>query len=370
MAAEYVPKPRRQGDGSLYRTKDGIWVGAVTRTAMTGEKIRRTVKSRDPKVAERKLDAVVRQLAERGHTFGETTTVRQWLQVWTDEVLPGTVTPKTLSAYTRACAASIVPYIGDVRLARLGPEHIQRLIRAHEARGLQPRSIRYIRAILRRALAHAVLWRKVDRNVAALVASPKVTARIRDDLNAEQAEAVLAVAGGTRWEAFFHVLLMLGLRPGEALALRWDDVDLDNGTLHVVRSKTPSGVRALPLPHPVVAVLRAHKARQAADQLAARYWHDPGLVFADEIGDTVDRRVAGGVWHTLCEQAGVPRRRMYCTRHTAATLMVNAGVPLEVVTAILGHSSIRVTMDFYARVDAERLRAAADAMDRIFARPG
>jgi integrase len=129
-------------------------------------------------------------------------------------------------------------------------------------------------------------------------------------------------------------------------------------------------VRHLALPKSAAAALRAHRAAQAAEQLAAVVWVDPGLVFTDDLGrpllDKSARRRMLDWWHRLCRQAKIPGRRMYASRHTAATLMLNDGVPLELVSATLGHASLAITMDTYATVGPVLQRKAADAMDRRF----
>ena len=161
------------------------------------------------------------------------------------------------------------------------------------------------------------------------------------------------------------VVLNLGLRQSEALDLRWDDVDLKAAELTVRGTKTEASRRVVPMPASVVEALRRHRAGLLAERVASRYWHDAELVFPTSVGTRYDKRGITRWWHGLTERAGVGRRRFHASRHTAATLMLNAGVPLETVSKVLGHSSYAITADVYAKPGAAMLRGAADAMERV-----
>ena len=221
-------------------------------------------------------------------------------------------------------------------------------------------------SILPMALADAERWGNVQRNAAALVPSPRRKAtRLDDALDIEEAAMVIEAARGDRLEALAVLVLSTGLRQGEALRLRWGDIDLTHATLMVTRSKTPSGVRTIALPGFVVSALRAHRARQREERMAAVLWADPSLAFTTLLGEPIPRRNALRWWHGLCERARVRRRRFHASRPTAATLMLNNGVPLEVVSKTLGHAGLAITADVYAKVRPELQRTAADAMERV-----
>ena len=260
------------------------------------------------------------------------------------------------------------PYVGKVPLAKLGPEHVQAMMRALERKGLSPRTVSLARTVLRRSLGDAVRWDKVSRNAAALVRAPrKAESKIDDALDAGEAAQVLAAAAGHRLEALAVLVLAVGLRQGEALSLRWDDLDLDadGGTVTITESKTDAGRRTVALPPFVVLALRAHRARQLKERLAATYWDDPELVFATMAGTKLNRSNVLHWWLALTVSAGVGRRRFHASRHTAATLMLNNGVPLEVVSATLGHAGYAITADVYAKVRPKLQRQAADVMEGL-----
>ncbi|MGH2601168.1 MAG: site-specific integrase [Dehalococcoidia bacterium] len=274
----------------------------------------------------------------------------------------------------------VIPYLGTVLLARLGPDHVHRMLRSLERDRKSARSRQYARVILRRALNHAERWELTTRNAARLVEGPR-TSRVRldDILTAKQANAVLAAAGGDRLEALAVIVLRLGLRKGGALALRWSDIDLDAGELRVSGTlkrrrngaglnfdtpKTKSAARTLPLIGGVATALRAHGARQAQERLAVGpSWGDADLVFTTPLGTPIDPRNINRWWDRLCRQAGVGHRRFRASRHTAVILLLDAGVPLEVVSAILGHASLAVTADIYAKVTQDAKRRALRAVE-------
>ena len=130
-------------------------------------------------------------------------------------------------------------------------------------------------------------------------------------------------------------------------------------------AKTHSGIRTIALPPFVVTALRAHRKRQRSEQIAAQVWDDTGLVFTNGTGAALSPRDALGWWHALTIRAGVGRRRFHASRHSAATIMLNNGVPLEIVSATLGHAGLAITSDIYARVRPELQKRAADTMERV-----
>jgi integrase len=271
--------------------------------------------------------------------------------------------------------AYVLPALGKVPLLQLEPKDVLRMMNNMEARGLSRRTQALARTVLRRCLRDAERFGKVHRNVAALTDAPKRAAvKIDDALDAAQVAKVLATARKVdadtgepdRLAALAVVVLTVGLRQGEARGLRWSNVDLNHGRLTVTRetTKNDGGVRTIALPAFVVAALKAHKAQQHRERMAATVWADPDLVFASRVGTKLDSRNVLRWWHALTERAGVGRRRFHAARHTAATLMLNNGVMLEVVSATIG-DTWAVTADVYAKVLPKMQQQAADAMQQL-----
>jgi integrase len=331
-----------------------------------GRRRRQTVRARTKDEVQVKLRQAQSRRDEGLPAIDATTSTADWLNWWVDNVVSGSVSPRTETEYRGAIRNWVIPHVGRVSLAKLGPEHVVRMMRALEAQGLAPRTRIFARAVLRRGLRQAEQWGKVQRNAAALVDAPaKGATHLDDALDVTEAAAVLQTASGDRLEAMAVLVLATGLRKGEALRLRWEDVDLDAATLTVVESKTDAGERTIGIPPFVVAALRSHRARQAAERLAARWWADKRLVFTTPFGTAIHPTSALRWWHNLTIAAGVGRRRFHASRHTAATLMLNNGVPLEVVSATLGHAGLAITADVYAKVRPELQRTAADTMERV-----
>lgn len=231
--------------------------------------------------------------------------------------------------------------------------------------GLSPRTVRQAHAVLHSALDQALKWGMVLRNVTELVELPRQTKREMHCLSPEEARRFLEAAKGTRWEALFSLMLTTGLRPGEALGLRWTDVDLDNSRLHVQRTlvrvpgqrgwrleepKTNRSRRVVPLPKNVVQDLKAHRKRQLEEKLRATDYIDHGFVFAASNGEPLSERNLVRSFKPLLNKAGLPDIRLYDLRHTCATLLLSAGENPKIVSERLGHASVTLTLDTYSHV--------------------
>jgi integrase len=225
---------------------------------------------------------------------------------------------------------------------------------------------------------------KIARNVCSLVDAPSLR---RDEVvpfSTEEARALLAAARGLRNEARWSVALALGLRQGEALALRWEDIDLDTGTLTVKRSmqclvgkglvfdepKSLAGRRAIMLLNGLRDALRANRAAQLEERLAAgSEWQEHGLLFAQVNGRPIDPGSDWKSWKALLASAGVRDARLHDARHTAATLLLQQGVPARVAMQILGRSQISLTLGTYSHVLPELAQEAAERIDRLLWAP-
>ena len=253
---------------------------------------------------------------------------------------------------------------------------------AHKTREgrLAPRTIQYMHSVLRAALNQAVRWRMVHFNAAAMVSAPR-GARIEPKvLTPKEARQLLDAARGDRLEALYSVALALGLRQGEALGLKWSDVDLDAGTLRVrraaqriphqgtqlVETKTVRSRRTLVMPPVVISALRSHRARQNLERLAAgERWIDNDLVFASMTGTLSDGPNVTHRFRRLLNKAGLPPMRFHDLRHACASLLLVQGVHPRVVMETLGHSQISLTMNTYSHVLPALQTEAAEKMEAL-----
>jgi len=303
--------------------------------------------------------------------------VSEWLTTWLETIARRKVRPSTLRRYRSLVDTHMIPRFGRVRLDRLTPERIEAAWVDMETNGSAPATVLQAHRVLSRSLHVAEQRGHIGANPARLVDAPSVDREEVEPYTREQARQLLGAALGRRNAARWSVALAIGLRQGEALGLRWADVDLDSGVLSVERAlqrikgeglqlvplKSKTSRRQILLPPSLLAELKAHRAEQLAERLhAGSAWHDLDLVFAQRDGKPIDPRRDWQHWRDLVADAKVPVRRLHDARHTAATLMLLQGVPARVVQAILGHSSITLTMNIYSHVVPE---IAADAASRI-----
>ena len=370
---------RLKGEGSVTQRRDGRWMARLDLGWQNGRRVRKCFYGATAQEAQEKLLKARADLAQGLPVAVERQTVGQFLAHWLDTVRPS-LAPRTFEHYEMVLRLHVVPDLGPLRLDKLSPQHVQALLARKAAAGLSTQSVRHVRTVLRIALNQALKWGLVARNAAALAVAPKLVRKQFRSLTPEQARQLLDAAKGDRFEAIFTVALSLGLRLGEIIGLRWQDVDLNAGTLTVNQTiyrvrgkgviaaapKTERSRRTLHLPESVVSALRSHRARQLQERLAAgRDWKDTGLVFTSRIGTPVDQRNLFRAFKALLAKAGLPDVRFHDLRHSAASLLLAQGVPMRAVMELLGHSSISTTADIYSHVMPAMMREVADKMDAI-----
>ena len=389
---------RGHNEGSLYRRQsDGVWVGAVS----LPDGRRRAVYGRTQREARDKLRQLQRQVDE-GLPIqpGRAMTVTQYLEHWLTVMLParveaGHMRPSTLHSYDQVARRHIMPTLGKIPIAKLGPPKVREWLHglgqqpSVRKRPLSPRTVAYSHSVLRSALSDAMRDELVSRNVATLVKAPRGRGHQVEPLSPDEAKAVMAAATGDRLRALWVVLMAIGLRRGEALALRWSDVDLEEGIVRVSRSlqrvlgdpdpatgkrkwvlvearpKTDASVAVLALPDLVVQALREHRQRQLQERMRSKVWADSDFVFTTPIGTPLDPQNVSHAWIALCKKAGIRRTRLHDLRHSAASFMIAAGVDIKVVQTVLRHSRLATTADIYAHVLAEVQRDAAERMNGL-----
>lgn len=270
--------------------------------------------------------------------------------------------PITYEQYQRQVRVHIAPSLGRVKLRNLSPELVQDLYDSKIAAGLKPASVRYIHAVLHNALEHAHKRRLIPENVASKTDPPKVRPPEIQPLDAEQTRTLLDAAHTEPIGSLYVVAVTSGSRIGELLALRWTDVDLEQGVMRVSRTlsrakggprfTTPKNGKGRPvtLTREAIDAFRSHRKAQNEVRLKlGTLWEDNGLIFASETGkpltrDFVDRRS----FKPLLKRAGLPEKRLHDLRHTCATLLLSQGVHPTLVQQLLGHASIAMTLNRYS----------------------
>lgn len=271
--------------------------------------------------------------------------------------------------------------IAHIPIGRLQPQHIQQLVNGLAAR-YAPSTARHTYTVLASALKQAVAWGHLARTPAIGISLPRLPSRREQAAKTWSAAEVahfLAATADSPWHPCWRVLIDAQLRAGELLALRWSDLDLDAAVITVARTltvgpdhkivigqtaKSPSSHRPVTINPETVAALRRHRAAQLERRLADARWHDADLVFPGGHGKRLNPGVLNLALTTAIAAAGLPRLTPHGLRHTGATLMILAGVPLVVVSRRLGHATIAITADVYAHVSQDADRDAADALRR------
>lgn len=373
---------RDYGTGSIVQRADGSWQGRVDlgrgpdgrrrRPAFTGE-TRREVQQ-----------AIARAIADREAGYGarpsERLTTGAYLGQWLGKSAPASLRPRTLAGYQSIAQRHLMPAVGHVPLAKLNGAHVQELVNGLVAGGSSPQTVRNVHAVLRRALGQAVRWGILSRNPAAAVDLPASRSFDVRALAAEDGRAVLDAVRGDQLEPLVTVALATGLRQGEALALRWQDVDLEAGQLTVRHSlhrsrgsvvlsepKTRRSRRTVTLPAFAVTALRRQRDWFQAQSrlLAGSDWQEAGYVFTTSRGTPMHAADVTRRLQRLLAAAGLPRMRFHDLRHGAATLLLAQGVHPRTVMETLGHSTIAVTMNVYSHVVPALQREAADRLDAV-----
>jgi integrase len=313
----------------------------------------------------------------------------EYLDEWLDRHRAH-VRPATHKSYRQVVRAYLRPHLGDRSLVDLDTTMIEAfytdLLAGGGVRGkpLSVRSVRYTHAVLRRALEDALLDGLVAHNAAANARPPRPQA-VLDDLDddlhvwtAEQARRFLAEVDDDPHRAVWHLALGTGARRAELLGLRWSDVDLDVGQVLIRRALTvvdgvarllgvkTSRPRTVAIAPSVVDALARERDRQEQARRAAAGWEDRwGLVFTTDTGAPVDPYRLTVAFRERVREASVPVVRLHDLRHTHASLLLATGVPVNVVSARLGHTSIAMTMDVYAHLLPGQDADAVAALDRL-----
>jgi integrase len=353
-------KRRGAGEGAVYKGPDGRWRGAVDLGWDNGKRVRKYLSGRTQNEVLAKVRAA-RQDLEHGIESDANMTVEKWLRHWLATVVDGRVSSdNTRANYEQVVRVHLVPQLGKLRLDKLTPERVDRLLAAKAADGKAKSTVNRIRSVLADALNFAQGRGLVARNVAALSVMPKLDPpAARRSMTPDEARALMAAAKGERLEGLVVVGLVVGLRPGELTGLLWSDLELDGTpptlTVSGALKREPSregkgyelnrgavkrstaGRRTVALPPVAVDALRAHRARQAAERLAAgELWEDQGLVFSSEIGTPLDPSNVRRTFRRVAARAGLDARFPYLLRHTAVSLLIDAGAGIEEVADLLG----------------------------------
>lgn len=370
---------------SIYRRRSGRYAVLVdlepAATGLRRRKSKGTFRTRkEAEAAERKaLEA-----RDRGIDLApETVTVRDLLERYVERCRTKALATKTLERYEELAKCHLLPVIGGLTLARLKPTHVVNVYVKAKERGLSPKSIRHVHSLLHAALGWAVEQNLCFRNVADVAKRdlPKAQRSPARAFTEEEARRLLDAAVGTPWHAFFTLAFCTGARRAELAALRWINVDLERGTVtiseSVVRTRaglefkgTKTGcVRTVPLSGIAIAALRSQRASQNAKRLRkGEHYEVRGLVFADQLGRPWNPGSISNAFDRMAREAKLSTTRLQDVRHSAATWLLQGGIDVRTVSAVLGHSTPVTTLNTYAHVmpgaEVKAVEAIAERLGR------
>jgi integrase len=377
-------KSRGNGDGDVFprKNKDGKIIGyRGTYMVQTATRPKRRYVSGKTKAETRAALNKAKADRDGGLVCGaDGLKVEDYLRRWLEDSVKDTVRGTTFERYEQNCRKHIIPTLGRVKLKDLTPAHVRGLYK-EKLHSLSPRSVRYIHVTLHKALKQAMHDGLIPRNVTEAVKPPQIQREEMRPLTPEQAKTLLETVRDEddRLEALYVMAITTGLRQGELLGLKWDDVDLEAGTLQVRRTlttakggpvlsapKTKGSRRTVKLSQMALGALRRHLDRQLGEEIdrAGSLWRENGLIFASEVGEPLDRRyITTHQFKPLLKRAGLPEIRFHDLRHTCATLLLSKNVNPKVVSEMLGHASIAITLDTYSHVLPDMQDSATAAMD-------
>lgn len=371
---------RSPGEGSLYfRKSTGRWYAEVTiGYDIDGKRIAWRFSS---KLKREALAAMQARISEKAASAPIPTSERQlsdFLSEWLESVRT-TRELRTYLGYKSLVAQHITPALGHHRLVDLRAQHIQALL-ADLSDTLSPTTVLHVHRCLHRALEVALRWELIDRNPAHVVDAPRIQKREQTWLDLDAARRFIAAARSDPYYAYWLVSLSTGMRRGELLALTWADLDGDvlrvqkalsyvKGAGWVVKDTKTHRSRAVSLIPEVVAALREHRVRQAEQRLAAGpRWHDAGRIFTTRHGTPLDTdSLYDRNFLPILERAGLPRMRMYDLRHSFVSLMLSQGVPVRVVSEMVGHANASQTLGTYAHVSQAMQTEAMAKLGQLLA---
>jgi integrase len=371
-------RKRSNGEGTVYPRSDGRW-GA---TILLADGSRRTVYALTERDALEKMRKLMRVRDQGIPVTTSTQRTGEYLERWLEDTARPSVRPKTYDSY-RVNVQRLLPLIGSIQLGNLSPAHVQNAYAALHRRGLSPRSIHHAHTVLHGAMRKAQQWGLIPRNPTEGAARPRMERREMRTLSQADLQRLFeATEDEYPHHALWVLLATTGLRLGEALGLRWEDVDLARGLLTVKRAlqrqtgrglvfvepKSSSSRRSVHLAPGTVACLARHHVRQKEATLeAGGAAQDPELVFSRADGLPLDASAITRRFDRTLARACLPDVRVHDLRHTAASLLLLRGVHPKVVQEMLGHSSVALTLDTYSHLAPSLHAEVASKMEALFA---
>ena len=381
-----MAKRRANGEGNIRKRKDGRWEGRYTagRNPATGKAIYKNVLGKTQAEVKEKLKKAIEEAKGLDVAKGQKYTVGQWMDVWYEYYAQIKVRPSSHKTYEGYIKNHIKPSIGNIPLTKLTTLDLQRLYQKlltegrvdrleakNQPKGLSPKTVRNINQVISSAMQLAIQQHLISHDPTDGCALPKTEHREMQTLSAAQLTAFLLEAKHSGVFEMYYIELATGLRRGELLGLKWEDIDFSTQTLRVRRQvgringevreaplKTKNAYRTISLGTDAVGILKQQREKQPSS----------AYVFPGPTGGPIAPDSVLHMLHRVLDRADLPEIRFHDLRHTFATLALQNGVDVKTVSGMLGHFSAGFTLDTYAHVTTAAQKKAAETMGEVLAR--
>ncbi len=377
-----MAKRRSNGEGNIRKRKDGRWEGRYTAgfAPATGKQVFKNVLGKTQNEVKEKLKKALEESQKLDFTRTGKYTVSQWMEEWFENVCKIKVRPSSHQTYRGYIDHHVTPYIGKIPIEKLSTMDLQKLCRKlmdkgrveriqaeKQPKGLSAKTVRNIMQIISSAMDFAVAQKIITENSCKAVELPKVEKQEMQTIPAEQLQAFLAEAKASGVYEMYYIELSTGLRRGELLGLKWQDIDWKNDIITVRRQiarvngeiteaplKTKNSYRRVSISPQAIEVLKQQKAKTNSE-----------YVFPSPTGGPISPDSVNNMLKRVLARAGIPKVRFHDLRHTFATIALQNGVDIKTVSSILGHFSAGFTLDTYAHVTTAAQKEAAATIGNV-----
>ncbi len=367
---------RSNGDGNTYLYKNG-WRTVISHKGHTVTAMGRS-EQESRRLAKEKIKALPIYDGSLVPAAAKLTT-GEFLTNWINKKHKTSIAATTFRRYASLINVHIIPALGSIKLQTINKNHKNSLMHQMREKGQSARSQQQARAVLSAAFESAmdddlVASNPVTKSRTISLDSPQI-----HPLSLMEVQTLLAKTSGLQMQARVRIAVLYALRQGEALGLQWKDIDFAKKTIFIwqqiqkiegayqfVKLKSEDSIRTLEIDDETLAALKAHKIQQNTDRLAmGDKWKDLDLVFTASNGKPIDCKTDYRQWHRALTGAGLPIKRLHDARHTAATLLFDQGIDIEVIRRFVGPSSVLLTSKTYVHHSARQLRGVADAISSM-----
>jgi len=374
--------------GHLVKRSKDSWtiVLSVGRDPATGKRKQQWIAVKGTKKdAERRLAELIHQIDGGTPLDRSRLSLRDYLETWLQDVVAVRVRPRTLNEYATIVRKHIIPQLGATQLTKLQPSDVEHLEAKLLVSGLSANTVHHVHVILAKALKDGVRKGQLQRNVCQAVEPPKVPRYEVKVPDAQSISRILELSKDIPYYSVLHVMAFTGCRRGEAIALKWRNVDLSRAVLSITETaqrlrqkgivfqptKSAAGRRGVAIDPATIEILRAHQGLQLLRkmEIGAAY-NDHDLVFPGPLGEPLDPSVLTRNFERLAKKAGCAGMRLHDLRHGHASELIRAGIHPRVVQERLGHASAAFTMQVYGHVAAGLQAEAARAFAELMAKSG